>query len=90
MTVMAISIVLTLGAGGLAGPGRAAHRQPRGAAPTRLHYLGDLLPNIGAIVSLWASARFGLDSDRQRRGAGGRRHLAVGCRCASARAPSTR
>lgn len=25
-----------------------------------LHYLGDLLPNIGAIVSLWASAQFGL------------------------------
>ena len=25
-----------------------------------LHYLGDLLPNIGAIISLWASARFGL------------------------------
>jgi ferrous-iron efflux pump FieF len=25
-----------------------------------LHYLGDLLPNIGAILSLWASARFGL------------------------------
>lgn len=26
----------------------------------RLHYLGDLLPNIGAIASLWASSRFGL------------------------------
>lgn len=26
----------------------------------RLHYLGDLLPNIGAIASLWASGRFGL------------------------------
>lgn len=25
-----------------------------------LHYLGDLVPNIGAILSLWASARFGL------------------------------
>ena len=26
----------------------------------RLHYLGDLLPNIGAIASLYASSRFGL------------------------------
>lgn len=25
-----------------------------------LHYLGDLLPNIGAILALWASAQFGL------------------------------
>jgi len=25
-----------------------------------LHYLGDLIPNIGAILSLWASAAFGL------------------------------
>lgn len=25
-----------------------------------LHYLSDLIPNIGAILSLWASARFGL------------------------------
>ena len=25
-----------------------------------LHYMGDLIPNIGAIVALWASARFGL------------------------------
>jgi ferrous-iron efflux pump FieF len=26
----------------------------------RLHYLGDLLPNLGAIASLWASSRFGM------------------------------
>lgn len=25
-----------------------------------LHYIGDLVPNIGAILSLWVSARFGL------------------------------
>ena len=31
-------------------------------AADRLHYLGDLLPNIGAIVSLWASKSLGLDS----------------------------
>ncbi len=26
----------------------------------RLHYLGDLVPNVGALISLWASAAFGL------------------------------
>ena len=25
-----------------------------------LHYLGDLIPNVGAIIALWASATFGL------------------------------
>ena len=25
-----------------------------------LHYLGDMIPNLGAILALWASARFGL------------------------------
>ncbi|MFQ1699554.1 cation diffusion facilitator family transporter [Loktanella agnita] len=25
-----------------------------------LHYLGDLIPNVGAILALWASAKFGL------------------------------
>lgn len=25
-----------------------------------LHYMGDLIPNIGALIALWASARFGL------------------------------
>lgn len=29
-------------------------------AADRLHYLGDLLPNIGAIAALWASQRFGM------------------------------
>ncbi len=29
-------------------------------AADRLHYLGDLLPNIGAIAALWASREFGL------------------------------
>jgi len=27
-----------------------------------LHYMGDLLPNLGAIASLWASSRFGMES----------------------------
>lgn len=26
-----------------------------------LHYMGDLLPNVGAIASLWASAHFGME-----------------------------
>ena len=29
-------------------------------ASDRLHYLGDLLPNIGAIAALWASQQFGM------------------------------
>lgn len=29
-------------------------------AADSLHYIGDLVPNIGAILSLWVSARFGL------------------------------
>jgi ferrous-iron efflux pump FieF len=32
----------------------------RVVAADRLHYLGDLVPNIGAIVSLWAAASLGL------------------------------
>lgn len=32
----------------------------RVVAADQLHYLGDLVPTIGAIFSLWASARFGL------------------------------
>lgn len=28
----------------------------------RLHYLGDLIPGVGAILALWASSRFGLNS----------------------------
>ena len=27
-----------------------------------LHYMGDLLPNLGAIAALWASSRFGMNS----------------------------
>ena len=32
----------------------------RVVAADRLHYLGDLVPNLGAMVALWASARHGL------------------------------
>ncbi|NBE07840.1 cation diffusion facilitator family transporter [Rhodobacter sp. CCP-1] len=61
MAVMAISILLTLGL--ILWQGRVAKRTgSRVVAADRLHYLGDLLPNIGAIASLWASSRFGLTS----------------------------
>ena len=31
-------------------------------AADRLHYLGDLLPSLGAIAALWVSSRYGLGS----------------------------
>lgn len=59
MTVMGLSIALTLGL--VWWQGRVARRTgSRVVAADRLHYLGDLLPNIGAIVSLWASSRFSM------------------------------
>lgn len=57
--VMSVSILLTLGL--VWWQGRVARRTgSRVVAADRLHYLGDLLPNIGAILSLWASSRFGM------------------------------
>lgn len=59
MVVMALAVVLTLGL--VLWQGRVARRTgSKVVQADRLHYLGDLLPNLGAIVSLWASARFGL------------------------------
>ena len=59
MLVMAVSVVLTLGL--VVWQGRVARRTGnRVVQADRLHYLGDLLPNIGAIASLWASRQFGL------------------------------
>lgn len=59
MMAMALSVVLTLGL--VWWQGRVARTTgSRVVAADRLHYLGDLLPNIGAIVSLWASASFGM------------------------------
>ena len=59
MLVMGLSIALTLAL--VLWQGRVARRTgSRVVAADRLHYLGDLLPNIGALVSLWASTRFGL------------------------------
>ena len=61
MAVMTASILLTLGL--VLWQGRVAARTGnKVVAADRLHYLGDLLPNIGAIVSLWASKAFGLGS----------------------------
>lgn len=61
MIAMAVSVVLTLAL--VWWQGRVARQTgSRVVAADRLHYLGDLLPNIGAIVSLWASSRFGLAS----------------------------
>jgi ferrous-iron efflux pump FieF len=61
MVVMSVSILLTLGL--VLWQGRVARRTGnKVVAADRLHYLGDLLPNIGAIASLWASSRFGLTS----------------------------
>lgn len=59
IAVMVFSIVLTVGL--VLWQRRVARRtRSRVVAADSLHYLGDLLPNIGAILALWASARFGL------------------------------
>jgi len=59
MIVMGASIVLTLAL--VAWQRRvAAKTDNRVVRADSLHYLGDLLPNIGAIFALWASAQFGL------------------------------
>jgi ferrous-iron efflux pump FieF len=61
MVVMAASILLTLGL--VWWQGRVARATgSKVVAADRLHYLGDLLPSIGALVALWASSRFGLGS----------------------------
>lgn len=59
MTVMAVSIGLTLAL--VWWQGRVARTTgSRVVAADRLHYLGDLLPGIGAIVALWVSKAWGL------------------------------
>ncbi len=59
MLVMTASIVLTLA---LVAWQRyvIARTRSRVIQADSMHYLGDLVPNIGAILSLWVSARFGL------------------------------
>lgn len=59
IAVMVLSVVLT--AGLVTWQARVARKTGnRVVQADRLHYLGDLIPNIGAILALWASARFGL------------------------------
>ncbi|MGQ0566963.1 MAG: cation diffusion facilitator family transporter [Gemmobacter sp.] len=59
MVAMVLSIALTLGL--VLWQGRVARATGnRVVAADRLHYLGDLLPNLGALLSLAVSARFGL------------------------------
>jgi ferrous-iron efflux pump FieF len=59
IVVMVLSILLTLGL--ILWQTRVARRTGNKVVKAdRLHYLGDLLPNLGAIASLWASSRFGL------------------------------
>jgi ferrous-iron efflux pump FieF len=61
MLVMGASIVLTLGL--VWWQGRVARATgSKVVAADRLHYLGDLLPSLGALVALWASGRFGIGS----------------------------
>jgi ferrous-iron efflux pump FieF len=59
MMAMGLSIILTLAL--VIWQRRvAAKTGSRVVRADSLHYLGDLVPNIGAILSLWASAKFGL------------------------------
>jgi ferrous-iron efflux pump FieF len=59
IAVMAVSVVLT--AGLVLWQGRVARATgSRVVAADRLHYLGDLMPAVGAIVALLASAALGL------------------------------
>ncbi|WP_128514966.1 cation diffusion facilitator family transporter [Tabrizicola thermarum] len=61
LIVMVISIALTLGL--VWWQGRVARRTgSKVVAADRLHYLGDLLPSLGAILALWISSRFGIGS----------------------------
>ncbi len=59
MLVMVLSILLTLGL--VWWQGRVARATgSKVVAADRLHYLGDLLPSLGAIGALWASAAWGV------------------------------
>ncbi len=61
MAVMGLSVVLTLGL--VTYQTRVARQTGnRVVIADRLHYLGDLVPNLGALAALWASAAFGLAS----------------------------
>ncbi len=59
LIVMVASIFITLAL--VWWQGRVARRTgSKVVAADRLHYLGDLLPSLGAIAALWASSRYGI------------------------------
>ena len=59
MAVVVFSIVVTLGL--VIWQRRVARATGNAVVKAdSLHYLGDLIPNVGALLALWASARFGL------------------------------
>lgn len=59
LIVMVVSIILTLAL--VSWQGYVARRSgSKVVAADRLHYIGDLLPSLGAIGALWASGRYGL------------------------------
>jgi ferrous-iron efflux pump FieF len=61
MAIMLVSILLTLAL--VWWQGRVARATGnRVVAADRLHYLGDLVPGVGALIALWASSRFGMGS----------------------------
>jgi ferrous-iron efflux pump FieF len=61
LVVMSVSVMLTLAL--VWWQGRVAKRTgSRVVAADRLHYLGDLLPSLGAIGALWVSGRYGIGS----------------------------
>lgn len=61
LAVMLVSVGLTLGL--VWWQGRVARQTgSKVVAADRLHYLGDLLPSLGAIAALWVSGRYGLGS----------------------------
>lgn len=75
--VMGASIVLTL-ALVLWQRGVARRTGSRVVRADSLHYMGDLLPNLGAIAALWASAQFGLTQIDSAVAIGAAAMLAVG------------
>ncbi|WP_374435616.1 cation diffusion facilitator family transporter [Tabrizicola sp.] len=59
LIVMVASILITLAL--VWWQGRVARRTgSKVVAADRLHYLGDLLPSLGAIAALWASSQYGI------------------------------
>jgi len=61
LVVMVASILITLAL--VWWQGRVARRTgSKVVAADRLHYLGDLLPSLGAIAALWVSSRYGIAS----------------------------